>query len=99
MTQFIPYSRDQSFLLPPDLKDWLPSDDVAAPRSAPPRRQVLERHHGRCRVPMDRVALRLCRNTDKLLTTARIIRPAIREDMAQTATSIMATADPAAVPG
>lgn len=29
MTQFIPYSRDQAFLLPPDVKDWLPADDVA----------------------------------------------------------------------
>ena len=29
MTQFIPFSRDQSFLLPPDVKDWLPPDDVA----------------------------------------------------------------------
>lgn len=29
MTQFIPFSREQAFLLPPDAKDWLPSDDVA----------------------------------------------------------------------
>lgn len=29
MTQFIPFSRDQTFLLPPDAKDWLPADDVA----------------------------------------------------------------------
>jgi transposase len=29
MRQFIPFSRDQSFLLPPDLRDWLPADDVA----------------------------------------------------------------------
>lgn len=29
MTQFIPFSRDQAFLLPPDAKDWLPADDVA----------------------------------------------------------------------
>lgn len=29
MTQFIPFSRDQEFLLPPDAKDWLPADDVA----------------------------------------------------------------------
>ena len=29
MTQFIPFSRDQAFLLPPDAKDWLPEDDVA----------------------------------------------------------------------
>ncbi len=29
MTQFIPFSRDQAFLLPPDAKDWLPSEDVA----------------------------------------------------------------------
>ena len=28
MTQFIPFSRDQAFLLPPDAKDWLPADDV-----------------------------------------------------------------------
>jgi transposase len=29
MTQFIPFSRDQPFLLPPDVKDWVPADDVA----------------------------------------------------------------------
>jgi len=29
MTQFIPFSRDQAFLLPPDPKDWLPADDLA----------------------------------------------------------------------
>jgi transposase len=29
MTQFVPFSRDQAFLLPPDMKSWLPDDDVA----------------------------------------------------------------------
>jgi transposase len=29
MTGFIPFSRDQAFLLPPEVKDWLPADDVA----------------------------------------------------------------------
>lgn len=29
MMRFIPFSRDQAFLLPPDAKDWLPADDVA----------------------------------------------------------------------
>ena len=29
MSNFVPFNRDQSFLLPPDLKDWLPGDDVA----------------------------------------------------------------------
>src|SRR3954466_3259584 len=29
MSNFVPFSRNQSFLLPPDLKDWLPADDVA----------------------------------------------------------------------
>lgn len=29
MTGFIPFGRDQAFLLPPDAKDWLPADDVA----------------------------------------------------------------------
>jgi transposase len=29
MTQFIPFSREQAFLLPPDARDWLPADDVA----------------------------------------------------------------------
>src|SRR3712207_5732355 len=28
MTQFIPFSRDQAFVLPPGAKDWLPADDV-----------------------------------------------------------------------
>ncbi len=25
----MPFDRDQAFLLPPDLKDWLPEDDIA----------------------------------------------------------------------
>src|SRR5919112_653027 len=29
MGTFVPFSRDQSFLLPPDLRDWLPEDDLA----------------------------------------------------------------------
>ena len=29
MTTYIPFDRDQPFLLPPDLKDWLPEDDIA----------------------------------------------------------------------
>src|ERR1700756_5963897 len=29
MANFVPFNRDQSFLLPPDLKEWLPADDVA----------------------------------------------------------------------
>jgi transposase len=29
MSSFVPFNRDQAFLLPPDLKSWLPADDVA----------------------------------------------------------------------
>ena len=29
MTTYAPFDRDQPFLLPPDLKDWLPEDDIA----------------------------------------------------------------------
>lgn len=29
MSVFVPFNRDQSFLLPPDLKEWLPADDLA----------------------------------------------------------------------
>lgn len=29
MTSYVPFDRDQAFLLPPDLKDWLPADDIA----------------------------------------------------------------------
>ena len=29
MATFIPFNRDQAFLLPPDLKAWLPEDDLA----------------------------------------------------------------------
>ncbi len=29
MATFVPYDRRQAFLLPPDLKDWLPADDLA----------------------------------------------------------------------
>ena len=29
MSNFVPFNRDQAFLLPPDLKCWLPEDDLA----------------------------------------------------------------------
>ena len=29
MATFVPCERDQAFLLPPDMKDWLPDDDLA----------------------------------------------------------------------
>jgi transposase len=29
MANFVPCERDQAFLLPPDMNDWLPSDDLA----------------------------------------------------------------------
>lgn len=29
MANFIPFNREQAFLLPPDLKSWLPDDDLA----------------------------------------------------------------------
>lgn len=29
MTTYAPFDRDQPFLLPPDVKDWLPEDDLA----------------------------------------------------------------------
>ena len=29
MGSFVPFSRDQPFLLPPDFRDWLPEDDLA----------------------------------------------------------------------
>jgi len=29
MTTYVRFDRDQPFLLPPDLKDWLPEDDIA----------------------------------------------------------------------
>ena len=29
MSSFVPFNRDQAFLLPPDLRSWLPEDDVA----------------------------------------------------------------------
>jgi transposase len=29
MSTYVPFDRDQPFLLPPDLKDWLPADDIA----------------------------------------------------------------------
>jgi transposase len=29
MDNFIPFNRDQAFLLPPDLKAWLPDNDLA----------------------------------------------------------------------
>jgi hypothetical protein len=29
MATFVPFERDQAFLLPPDMKDWLPDDDLS----------------------------------------------------------------------
>ena len=29
MSNFVPFNREQAFLLPPDLKGWLPADDLA----------------------------------------------------------------------
>lgn len=29
MTTYMPFDREQAFLLPPDVKDWLPADDIA----------------------------------------------------------------------
>ena len=29
MSKFVDYERDQGFLLPPDLRDWIPADDLA----------------------------------------------------------------------
>ena len=29
MASYVPFNRDQAFLLPPDLKAWLPEDDLA----------------------------------------------------------------------
>jgi hypothetical protein len=29
MSNFVPFNRDQSVLLRPDLKEWLPADDLA----------------------------------------------------------------------
>jgi transposase len=29
MTTYVPFDRDQAFLLPPDLKEWVPEDDIA----------------------------------------------------------------------
>src|SRR5919112_583915 len=29
MTRYMPFDRDQPFLLPSDLKEWLPEDDIA----------------------------------------------------------------------
>lgn len=29
MTTYMPFDREQPFLLPPDVKDWLPANDIA----------------------------------------------------------------------
>ena len=29
MSKFVDCERDQAFLLPPDLRDWIPEDDLA----------------------------------------------------------------------
>ncbi len=29
MSNFVDCDRDQAFLLPPDLRDWIPEDDLA----------------------------------------------------------------------
>lgn len=53
MATFVPCERDQAFLLPPDMKDWLPDDDLAhfgiaaAERAAMSAFQVNDRNSGK----------------------------------------------------
>ena len=86
MDNFIPFTRDQSFLLPPDLKDWLPADDgahfvVAAVERVPLRTfQVPARSGGKAQYhPRLMLALLVYGYANGLFSSRRIERATFRD--------------------
>ncbi len=86
MANFIAFNRDQSFLLPPDLKEWLPADDIAhfvvaaIERVALSAFQVPERFGGKPQYhPRLMLALLIYSYANGLFSSRRIERATYRD--------------------
>lgn len=86
MATFVPCERDQAFLLPPDMKDWLPDDDLAhfviaaAERVSMGAFQVNDRNSGKPQYhPRMMLALLVYSYANGLLSSRRIERATHRD--------------------
>jgi len=86
MATFVPCERDQAFLLPPDMKDWLPDDDLAhfviaaADRVLMTTCQVNDRNSGKPQYhPRMMLALLVYAYTNGLFSSRRIERATHRD--------------------
>jgi transposase len=86
MATFVPCERDQAFLLPPDMKDWLPDDDLAhfviaaAERVSMAAFQVNDRNSGKPQYhPRMMLALLIYAYANGLFSSRRIERATHRD--------------------
>src|ERR1700710_2547285 len=86
MAIFVPSERDQAFLLPPDMKDWLPDDDLAhfviaaAERVSMSAFQVNDRNSGKPQYhPRMMLALLVYAYANGLFSARRIERATHRD--------------------
>lgn len=86
MATFVPCERDQAFLLPPDMKDWLPADDLAhfiiaaAERVSMAAFQVNDRNSGKPQYhPRMMLALLVYAYANGLFSSRRIERATHRD--------------------
>jgi len=86
MATFVPCQRDQAFLLPPDMKDWLPDDDLAhfviaaAERVSMAAFQVNDRNSGKPQYhPHMMLALLVYAYANGLFSSRRIERATHRD--------------------
>lgn len=86
MATFVPYERDQPFLLPPDMKEWLPDDDLAhfviaaAERVSMSAFQVNDRNSGKPQYhPRMMLALLVYAYANGLFSSRRIERATHRD--------------------
>ena len=86
MATFVPCDRDQAFLLPPDMKDWLPEDDLAhfviaaAERVSMSAFQVNDRNSGKPQYhPRMMLALLVYAYANGLFASRRIERATHRD--------------------
>ena len=86
MATFVPCERDQAFLLPPDMNDWLPGDDLAhfviaaAERVSMSAFQVNDRNSGKPQYhPRMMLALLVYAYANGLFSSRRIERATHRD--------------------
>ena len=86
MATFVPCDRDQAFLLPPDMKDWLPDDDLAhfviaaAERVSMSAFQVNDRNSGKPQYhPRMMLALLVYAYAHGVFSSRRIARATFRD--------------------